>query len=743
MAARPPCRKNMNHRILPDLGQLFRCAITDAGYRPRLVELGLDKDLDDLALDARSSSSADLLLALEDAVQRSLAIDAGERWAQVLRWAWGRAREAVQQLAREVDTTPIEPQVGIDAVRAGFGVPMLSGLVRLANHQLPGMDLDVWWRSPMAGWVEMAADVGEVSTKEVVSRLHDTPRTTERWLAGEPVGELQFPHRPTVMRVLGARADKLGGEQVDHLTGWLTVSLAFQSLPLSLREDVRRDFAVRAQQPWSMQVCVESLKRQSHVAGDRPVLRDLVSLLTRIQHAYSAKQRDLDSAGRLLDQLQEHLNQEDAFWQGSYRYIHDWFSGRLAALQGHLDDALRLYDAAVEGAWWRGGPNQHPILDEALIYAVGVGDVIAAKRYWDRTFMLGLNRWPKRPLDDQERRRLAFAFEQRFHPQLAKDRIPPAMEIIVREEPFSLTAQQLKSPNAKVKHAQGRSRRTPLMDAVREGSLKDVKRAIAAGGDPDDFIKESGDGPLSYAMRRACDRRDALIMDYLLQMDLLPETVNRQSSTSRETPLKIAIEMADASAVERLVHLGADVEHATDYVPSALCYAMLLLHGSIHRDDETQERAYLSGRIRGDVHDAKDGAVLDIDLASRRLALAQKRDSSPRNMEIFKKVMDWYIRPPEDCRRVVKTLLRLGANPNRRYKVEHEDLAEWTPTLFGAQLGDLEVFAALIEHGGDPDAVLTQSSALDRQDAMWIAVGYGRHAIVDYLIKRTKAVGAA
>ncbi len=743
MASRPPCRKNMNHRILPELGQLFRCAVTGAGYRPRLVEIGLDKDLDDLALDARSSSSADLLLALEDAVQRSLAIDAGVRWAQVLRWAWGRAREAVQQLAREVETTPIETQVGIDAIRTGFGVPMLSGLVRLAIDQCPGMNLDVWWRSPMAGWVEMAAGVAEVSPKEVTSRLHDTPRTTERWLAGDPVGELQFPHRPTVMRVLDARAAKAGVEQVDRLTGWLTVSLAFQSLQPSLREAVRRDFAVRAQHPWSLQACLASLQRQSYVAGDRPVRASLVSLLTQVEQAFSAKTRNLESAGRLLGQLQDLIDRENAFWQGSYRYIHDWFSGRLAALQGRVDDALRLYDASVEAMWWCGGPNQHPILDEALIYAVGVGDVTVAKRYWDKTFMLGLNRWPKRPLDDQERRRLAFAFEHRFHPQLAKDRIPPPMEILVREEPFSLTAQQLKSPNAKVKHAQGRTRRTPLMDAVREGTLQDVKRAVEAGGDPNDFIKESGEGPLSFAMRRACDRRDALIMDYLLRLDLLPETVTRQASTSRETPLKIAIEMADAAAVERLVCLGADVEHASDYVPSSLCYAMLLFHGSIHRDDMTQERAYLSGRMRGDVNDAKDGAVLDIDLASRRLALAQVRDSSSRNAEIFKQVMDWHIRPPEDCRRVVKTLLRLGANPNRRYKVEHEDLAEWTPTLFGAQLGDLEVFAALIEYGGDPDAVLMQSSALDRQDAMWIAVGYGRHAIVDYLIKRAKSVGAA
>lgn len=725
----------MNHRILPELGQLFRAAVTGGGYRPRLVELGLDKDLDDLALDSRPSSSAELLQALEDVVQRELAVDSGARWAQLLRWAWGRSREALQQLAGEVEFTPIDPHAGADAVRTGFGVPMLSGLMRLAAHQFPGIDLDEWRRSPVAGWVAMASEAGQVSVSEVVSRLHDTPRTTERWMAGEPVGELQFPYRPMVVQVLGLRADILGAEQLDHLTGWLTLAVAFQSLPARLREAVLRDFAVRKQQAWSFKACVEDLQRQNFLAGQRPIREQAAPLLRQIQQDFAAKPHDIGSIGRQLDELQKLISEEPAFWQGSYQYIHDWFRGRLAAVQGRADDALGLYDVAVKAVWWRGGPNQQSILNEALIYAVGVGDLVAAKRYWDKTFMLGLNRWPKRPLDDQERRRLAFAFEKKFAPQIAKDRVPPKVEVLLREQPFALTPQQLKNPNAKVKHAEGRTRRTPLMDAVRDGTLQDVKLAIQAGGDPNDFIKESGEGPLSYAMRRACDRHDTLIMDHLLQHELLPETVNRQASTSRETPLKIAIEMADAAAVERLVRLGANVEHACDYVPSALCYSMLLLHGSIHREDETQEQAYLSGRTRADVHDAKDGFVLDVELASRRLALACMRESSSSYREIFKEVMDWFVRPPEACRRVVKTLLRLGADPNLRYKVEHEHLAEWTPTLFGAEIGDREVFAALVEHGGNPDLVLMQSSALDRQDALWIAVSHGRHAIVDYLTR--------
>lgn len=194
-------------------------------------------------------------------------------------------------------------------------------------------------------------------------------------------------------------------------------------------------------------------------------------------------------------------------------------------LQRIEDTALTLYASSVNGSWWAAGPNQHAILNEALLYAVGVGDKVAAERYWDKTFTLGLNRGPKRNLDEQEIRRISFGFESMFCPQKAKTRVPPPMEIRHREKAFHVGHKHLANPNQKVKFAEGRTRRTPLMQAISEGALDDVKELIAAGGDPNDCIPESGEGPLTYAMRRACDRKDTAIMDYLLGLDLLPQTV--------------------------------------------------------------------------------------------------------------------------------------------------------------------------------------------------------------------------
>ena len=234
-------------------------------------------------------------------------------------------------------------------------------------------------------------------------------------------------------------------------------------------------------------------------------------------------------------------------------------------------------------------------------------------------------------------------------------------------------------------------------------------------------------------------------MEYLLSLKLSQETVNRPASTKRETPLKIAIEMANEPAVTRLIELGADVEQASDYLSSALCYAMVLLHGSLHRDDPTQEQAYVSGKTRVDSYDAREGAALDIDLARIRQRFYDLKNASERHRQIFDALLDHMIRPSANHRAVIQALLDGGADANRRYRVEAHHLAEWTPTLFAAQTGDLETFRMLVEHPGnnrgDPDLTLMAPSTLERFDALWIAIDHGRHAIAVYLMEREKRHG--
>jgi ankyrin repeat protein len=731
---------------IPQLGDVLRVAVKAAGYRGHLEDIGLDKDLDDLALDAkgRQSSATELMQKVEDACCKALSADCGNDWAQVGRFAWFRTKDALQYLAQHVDASALAREQGQDLIRRQFTVPMLAGVLRLCLDSRQGPDPDLWWTSPFKAWVFFAtgkAQITEIHLLEsLANHLDADPRTIERWMSGEPTGKLVWPYRAKVQASLDKQGHQLSESDIDLLAGWLVLAVAFQSLPQAYRDAARRDFSLRNQEPWSLDDVVAAMNRQGFVQGSSSTRDAVVPLLNSIQRLFAVRPRDDSGIQLSLDNLQELIQQERTELQGAYQYIHDWLSARLAALEGEQDKALYLYASAVSSAWWIAGLNQHPILNEALVYAVGVGDKVAAENYWDKTFMLGLNKGPKRKLDKQELRRIAFDFEKKYYPQKAKDRIPPPTEFIVRDKEFSIGRKELANPNQKVKFAEGRTRRTPLMEAIRDGKLGDVKRLVEAGGDPNDFISESGEGPLSYAMRRACDAKDPIIMEFLLGLELLPETVNRPASTMRETPLKIAIEMASAPAVARLIALGADVEQACDYLPSALCYAMILLHGSLHKEDPTQELAYLSGRTPADVYDAKDGAVLDVDLTARRLRLHALRNATERNRLIFDEVTKYFSRPASDRRHVIQALLLGGADANRRYRVEPHHLAEWTPTLFAAQVGDLDVFKMLVEHpgknGGDPNLVLMPPSSLERFDALWVAIDHGRHAIVSYLMGR-------
>lgn len=93
----------------PSIGQLLRALIKTAGYRSPLVELGLDKNLDDLAIETenRRSSKCEVLQGIEDAVSKALAADCGNEWAKFLRQVWFRTCESLQALVQTVDISPI------------------------------------------------------------------------------------------------------------------------------------------------------------------------------------------------------------------------------------------------------------------------------------------------------------------------------------------------------------------------------------------------------------------------------------------------------------------------------------------------------------------------------------------------------------------------------------------------------------------------------------------------------------
>ncbi len=733
--------------ILPKPPTLFRDLVTRAGLRPAIAAKGADKDLDDMATDGRPSSTGDLMLSLEAQLTQLLKAECGDAFAEFCQQMWWMTREAIQALAQNVDTSTIADAHGATLVQREFNIPILYALADYVAERFPGPERSAWWASPFAAWVSWAAgEIGIAETtlqERIMVYFKVDQKSVERWQKGSPIEGLKYPYREKLILMLQNRNDiPIAREVIDQITTWLVLAISIQSLPADLRSELRLYGETGHHLRWRPEEAIYKLNLSAAWRGQGAVFEATAPIVLQITELLSAPELDRAKIERALAKFKSLITGEVGLLKRGCQFTYDRLAAKFAARAGRQEEALELYDAAVEGAWWYGGAAQKRIIHEALLYAVGIGGKAAVvERYWDRAFILGLNTWPKRPLDSQERRLLAMGFEREFQGQKAQDRVPPRLEVTLQNGPLIISKEMLKYPNRVTKFADGRTRRTPVMQAVQQGMLADVQCLINAGGDPNAFIPESGQGPLSTAMYRACNQKDTSMMEYLLSLDLLPATVNRQFSTSRETPLKLAIEMANENVVNRLIDLGADFEAECELQPSALCYAMGLLCMSIHTNDHSQERAYYGGKGRADAYDAKDGAVLDVDLAARRQALAALRYQSPENAQIFEFVREYFSPNVDELRKVIHVLLKRGANPNRPYRVDGNLENEWTPTLFAAQIGDLEIFERLVEAGGDYRRSVSAGSILDHRDALWIALAYRRTAIVSWLTQRNKGTG--
>lgn len=156
----------------------------------------------------------------------------------------------------------------------------------------------------------------------------------------------------------------------------------------------------------------------------------------------------------------------------------------------------------------------------------------------------------------------------------------------------------------------------------------------------------------------------------------------------------------------------------------------------MNENHDAELNAYFTGKHKADSHDAKNGAVLDADLAAvrqRQLSLI----ASERRRQIWDELWNELKGKPQEYRQVIQILLNAGADANRRYRVDPQHQAKWTPTLFAAEIGDLALFKLLVEHPGDnrgdPELTLIPASALERFDALWIALAHQRNHIVSYL----------
>jgi len=749
--------------LLPRPWSILRELITASGYREHLcnspnnaenISPSQSVELDEMGSDRRPGSTAHLMLSIETHWFGLLTADCGSQWAAVMADLWRSVRIQIGQAAREIDTDCLDSSKATDLLREQLEIPLLGMVTERLFAETPAPDLAEFLKTPLFAWSDYAAGQTGSALSTLTNALLATVEAMDpqdgnseaslkRWLSGKPVKNIHAPYRDIVESIHAYPSMRRPtSDQIDNITAWLAIAIAAQTLAPDLREDVTSYLQKNQAGKWSVNACVPFVSRQGYDRCKRTASDDDALHMQQTQAILFSDNDAKDVAHGLHGQLQAALPSIDkAFLKSCQRRI-DHLTAWLAIVNGKHDEAALTFKATVDKAWWCGGRQLHHLLRDALLHAVGNNMKVRAKYYWDRLRLLDADNVPDEPLNDTEWRRLSLAYEATFYPCKAKERVPPKIEVLYVDDEKGTSSIRRAGIDSKNSYADGRTRRTPLMQAIVLNKRSDIRTLINRGADVNIIIPESGESALTWALSKAKGAKNFEFAHWIIKAGLSKDTCNHPASTQRNTPLCLAIEAGDASIVAELIQCGADVEAACDISgASPLCHALSMLQISSNPFDPELMAQWLSGNSP-DGTDAKYGAVTKSDAAAVRQHYFFHTMNNPRRRVIAQNTFNHTLPAPENLRSIIAELLDGGASPNRVFTIPSNPDAQWTPTAHAAQVGDLEVFKLILNAGGDAAhrvlSVSPSKSKFEVWDSLYIARAYERHDIVAYLMSTAK-----
>ncbi len=268
---------------------------------------------------------------------------------------------------------------------------------------------------------------------------------------------------------------------------------------------------------------------------------------------------------------------------------------------------------------------------------------------------------------------------------------------------------------------QGKRKKMPqLIYAVENEEFEDFLELLKAGADVNVTTK-SGDTPIGCALGilSAIDKgssNDPRYFKELVRYPHSPAVINSKSEKKKFTALMLAIDTGNAQIVKRVLELGADVNlslglddlsplyycmgHIAKALDSYTVYSILAKQPRYFTDKEADA---VRRHTNGLVGTTPDEVRFNLQNQSQSPHAAKVLSSLREQVTESFSGMDI-----EELKAICQLLLNAGANPNA---VSNNPVRGYTPLMFAAEIGELDLYKMLVEHGADTSATYYDKNA--------------------------------
>jgi len=429
-----------------------------------------------------------------------------------------------------------------------------------------------------------------------------------------------------------------------------------------------------------------------------------------------------------------------------YQYLSEHGWGRYYAMCCEYTKALEHYQRAFELGKYRAGEHLFDILRELLTLAAFLEKKVIIKSHYQWACLMDLFSGEGDAPEQWEIKQFKMAFFEQFPLHGLYQCVPEAKkaEMVQKQEEVFRSAKtfyeegwkkwkkispDLRKPNRMVKNF-GAKPVTQLMIFTHLKQIDKVKRLLEAGADPNIPIKLDNSTALIIALQNG----NTEIAKLLLEHPKIADSINARTRRKNITALQVAIEKGYVDIVRLLIEKGTDIEQLCDLEKLSPLYnaitsfknkKILCATGLLPPIPKENISPDVFRRCSEFIEVFLSGNVFNQDFPDRNTLLIEKlQNASPKESKMFKRL--FANKDLSKCLQIIEILIEAGADVNK----PHLRLHGFTPFLYSAEVGDLEIFRRLYEAGGNLTDCLDNGASI-----LSIALTYSNFNIAAYILE--------